>query len=104
MTRYASPALHQPDLHLSPVLIRSALGAAAIVFTAGLWFAVGAQAGRFGEADQTPRFELEPVVVSGHRLLPENAAIAMGATGAGAAVDCGNTQVGGGANRVTLSQ
>lgn len=101
MTRFASPALHQPDLRLSPRLIRSALALAAIVFTAGLWIAAGTQAGQFGDRDHTPRYELAPVVVSGHRLLPDERPLAMGTA---AAVDCGNTQGGPGANRVTLSQ
>jgi hypothetical protein len=99
MTRFASPALHQPDLHLAPALIRGALGLLAIVLTAGLWAAAATQAGQFGDRDRTPRFELDPVVVSGHRLLPDERPLAMGA-----GVDCGNTQVGAGANRVTLSQ
>jgi hypothetical protein len=101
MTRFASPALHQPDLHVAPALIRGALGLVAIVLTAGLWLAAGTQAGQYGDRDRTPRFELDPVVVSGHRLLPAERPLAMGA---GAGVDCGNTQVGAGANRVTLSQ
>lgn len=101
MTRYASPALHQPDLRLAPALIRGALGLLAIVLTAGLWFAAGTQAGQYGDRDRTPRFELAPVVVSGHRLLPDDRPLAMGSA---AAVDCGNTQAGPGANRVTLSQ
>jgi hypothetical protein len=101
MTRFASPAIHHPDLRLSPALARTALGLVAFVLTAGLWFAAGAQAGRFGDADQTPRFELEPVVISGHRLLPENPAVAMGAA---AAVDCGHPPAGVGSNRVTLTQ
>ena len=100
MTRFASPALNQPDLRLAPALIRGALGLGAILVTATLWIAAGTQAGHYGDRDRTPRFELEPVVVSGHRLLPDERPLAMGA----AAADCGNTQAGSGANRVTLSQ
>lgn len=101
MTRFASPALHQPDLRLAPGLIRGALGCAALALTAALWIAAGTQAGQYGERDRTPRFELAPVVVSGHRLLPEQRPLAMGAA---AGVDCGNTQGGAGANRATLNQ
>jgi hypothetical protein len=101
MTRFASPALHQPNLPLAPALIRSALGLLAVVFTAAVWIAAGMQAGQYGDRDHTPRVELAPVVVSGHRLLPDDRPLAMGAA---PAVDCGNTQAGAGANRVTLNQ
>jgi hypothetical protein len=100
MTRFASPALHQPDLPLSVAAMRGVLVLAALVFTAALWFAVGAEAGRFGDNDTTPRFELEPVVISGHRVLPDDTAMALRS----AVPECGNTPSGGGQNRVTLTQ
>ncbi len=79
MTSFASPALHQPDLHLSAAAMRGLLAVIAFVVTAALWFAVAAEAGQYGDRDTALHVELEPVVISGHRLLPEAATMAMGA-------------------------
>jgi hypothetical protein len=87
MSTYASPALHQPELHLSAAAMRGLLAVVAFVITAGLWFAVAAQAGQYGERDAALRVELEPVVISGHRLLPDAATMAMGAA---PAAECSN--------------
>lgn len=87
MNRFESPAFHQPGGRWPAAAMRGLLGVAALAFTAGLWVAVGTQAGQFGEHDAREHVTLPPVVVAGRRLPPE----AMTATlGAGpAAVDCG---------------
>lgn len=79
MSTFASPALHQPELHLSAAAMRGLLAVVALVLTAVLWVAVAAQAGQFGDRDTALHVELEPVVISGHRLLPDTATMAMGA-------------------------
>jgi hypothetical protein len=99
MRRFASPALNQPGLHLPALALRGLFVLAAAALAAGLWVGAGVQAGQFGGADRTPRFELEPVVISGHRVLPDAASMAMGSTS-----ECGNPAAGGGRNGVTLSQ
>jgi hypothetical protein len=87
MTSFASPALHQPELHLSAAAMRGLLAVLAFVVTAVLWVAVAAQAGQYGDRDTSLHVELEPVVISGQRLLPDAATMAMG--GAPAA-ECSN--------------
>lgn len=105
MNRFESPAFHQPGGRWPAAAMRGLLGVAALAFTAGLWVAVGTQAGQFGEHDAREHVTLAPVVVAGRRLPPE----AMTATlGAGpAAVDCANEALPHGArgeNRVNLNQ
>lgn len=105
MTRFESPAFHQPGGRLPAAAMRGLLGAAAVAFTAGVWVAVGAQAGHFGEQDAAEHVTLPPVVVSGTRLPPEYMTAALGA--GPAAVDCPRSAFqpdAGGRNRVNLNQ
>jgi hypothetical protein len=87
MTSFASPALYEPDLPLSTAAMRGLLGAAALIATGVLWFAVGAEAGQYGDRDTALHIELDPVVISGQRLLPDTATMAMGAA---PAAECSN--------------
>lgn len=87
MNRFESPAFHQPGGRWPAAATRGLLGVAALIFTAGLWLAVGSQAGQFGGRDATEHVTLPPVVVSGRRLPPEATTAALGA--GPAAVDCG---------------
>lgn len=103
MTRFESPALQQPELHLTPVATRGLFWVAAAALTGLLWFGVGSQAGQFGDRDTAVHVTLEPVVISGHRLLPDNPGIAMAASG----VACANTSsvmTVGSQKRVNLTQ
>ncbi|HEY0884487.1 MAG TPA: hypothetical protein VGE20_04355 [Ramlibacter sp.] len=105
MTRFESPAFHQPGGRWPAAAMRALLGAAALAFTAGLWVAVGSQAGQFGAQDTAEHVTLPPVVVSGRRLPPEAVAAALGA--GPAPVDCARDaypQDASGKNRVNLNQ
>jgi hypothetical protein len=105
MTRFQSPAFHQPGGRWPAAAMRGLLGVAALTFTAGLWVAVGSQAGQFGEQDAVEHVTLPPVVVSGRRLPPDAMTAALGA--GPAAVDCANEALPHGArgeNRVNLNQ
>ena len=106
MTRFDSPVFHQASERLPAAVIRAALGVAAVAATAALWIAVGAQAGHFGQEEETAqRVTLEPVVIAGRRLPPENLTAALGA--GPVAVDCAKDAFpfdAGSKNRVNLSQ
>lgn len=105
MTRFQSPAFHLPDGRWPAAAMRGLLGVAAVTFTAGLWVAVGSQAGQFGEQDAAEHVTLPPVVVSGRRLPPEDVTAALGA--GPAATDCANVAFPHDAasrNRVNLNQ
>ena len=105
MTRFESPAFHQPGGRLPAAAMRALLGAAALAFTAGVWVGVGAQAGHFGETDTAVHVTLPPVVVSGRRLPPESMTAALGA--GPAAIECVKDAFpndGASRNRVNLSQ
>lgn len=88
MTRFESPAFHQPGGRLTGAVMRGVLGAAALAFTAGVWVALGAQAGHSGEPDTAVHITLPPVVISARRLPPEGVTAALGA--GPAATDCAN--------------
>lgn len=105
MTRFQSPAFHQPDGRWPAAAMRGLLGVGAVTFTAALWVAVGSQAGKFGEQDAAEHVTLPPVVVSGHRLPPETMTAALGAgpASSGCAKDA-FPHGGGGLNRVNLNQ
>jgi len=101
MTRFDSPALHQPNLHLPAGVLRTLLAVAAVAATAVTWVVAGNMAGPFGSRDTRPHLTLQPVVVSGQRLLPDDAPVAC------AAADCGMVStppMAEGAKAVTLAQ
>ncbi len=105
MTSFESPVFHPSSVRVPAALVRGLLGLAAVAFTAALWIALGAQAGHFGEEDTAQRVTLEPVVVAGRRLPPENLTAALGA--GPAAVDCAKGSFlldAGSRNRGNLSQ
>ncbi len=103
MQRFNSPALYQPDLPLSAQAVRALLGAAAILFTLGLWFGVGTQASHPDDADTVTRVTLPPVVISARQGPADNGWMTLAAQSAG--IDCDNqgwpTKSG---NRVNLTQ
>lgn len=105
MTRFESPAFHQPGGRWPDAAMRGLLGVAALTFTAGLWVGLGSQAGQFGAQDTAQQVTLPPVVVSGRRLPPEAMTAALGA--GPATVDCAREAFrpdAGGLNRVNLNQ
>lgn len=101
MTRFHSPALYQPDLHLPSSAVRVILAIVAVAATAAAWLLAGSMAGQFGARDTRPHVTLPPVVVSGQRALPDDAPVAC------AGADCRNTSmapIAEGAKAVTLAQ
>lgn len=101
MTRFESPALYQPELHLPAGAVRVFLAAVALAATAAAWLLIGSMAGQFGTRDTRLHVTLPPVVVSGQRILPEDAPVAC------AAADCAaisTTPMAEGSKAVTLAQ